>query len=214
MVASGSMKKLFLILLVLLPKALFALTLADLKAGDVLLISLNCYECRVIESETNSLFSHSGVMVRTDSGELRVAQSLGVLDHFSYAEFSKNKTPGTSIHVYRARELKNISAAKRSLLEKVMLDVFDEKFKNAPFDSKYLWNNFNKYGVELLYCSEFIAKFLDHFLKDKTVPFPITYQKHIDYWTKYFKGVVPEGELGNSPASFSRDPRFEFIGTI
>lgn len=214
MVVSWPMKKLIIALLTLIPYSVFGLTLGDLKAGDVLLISLNCYECRVIESETNSLFSHSGVMVRSESGELRVAQSLGKLDHFSYAEFSKNKTPGTSIHVYRPRELKNISTAKRNLLEKVMLDVFNEKFKDAPFDSKYLWNNFNPYGVELLYCSEFIAKFLDHFLKEKTIPFPITYQKHIDYWTKYFKGVVPEGELGNSPASFARDPRFEFIGTI
>ena len=208
------MKTLLLALTFVISNTVFGMSLSDVRPGDILLISLNCYECRVIESETNSLFSHSGVAIKDEEGRIRIAQSLGSLDHFSYADFSKNKTPGTFIHVYRAVELKNISAQKRSLLEKVMLDVFNEQFKHAPFDSKYLWNNFNSKGVELLYCSEFIAKFMDHFLKEKTVPFPVTYQKHIDYWTKYFKGVVPEGELGNSPASFSRDNRFEFVGTI
>ncbi len=192
----------------------FALNLSDLKAGDVVLLSLNCYECRVIESETDSLFSHSGVVVVDENGRTRIAQSLGRLDHFSFAEFTKNITPKTFVHVYRPRELKNLSNEKRALLEKVMMDVFNEKFKNAPFDSRYMWNNFNAQGVELLYCSEFIAKFLDHFLSLKTTIAPISYKKHYDYWLKYFKGQVPDGELGNSPASFSRDPRFEFIGTI
>ncbi|MBC7540845.1 MAG: hypothetical protein H7281_18635, partial [Bacteriovorax sp.] len=49
----------------------------DLKAGDVLLISFNCYECRVIESETNSKFSHSGVIVKNELSEILVGQSLG-----------------------------------------------------------------------------------------------------------------------------------------
>jgi hypothetical protein len=195
------------------PRA-FALTFHDLQAGDVVLLSLNCYECRVIESETNSLFSHSGVVLVDELGQTRIGQSLGRLDHFSFSEFTKNKTPGTFVHVYRAKELKNISLEKRVLLQKSMLDVFNDKFKNAPFDSRYLWNNFTANGVEALYCSEFIAKFLDYFLVEKTIPFPISYKKHFDYWSKYFKGDVPEGELGNSPAGFSRDARFEFIGKI
>ena len=192
----------------------YALTVKDLQAGDVVLLSLNCYECRVIESETDSLFSHSGVVVIDDHGETKIAQSLGSLDHFTFPAFTKNITPGTYVHVYRPREFKNLSASALELLEKNMLDVFNEKFRFAPFDSKYLWDNFNSSGVETLYCSEFIAKFLDHFLTKKTVPFPISYKKHMDYWKKYFKGPVPEGELGNSPAAFSRDDRFEFIGKI
>lgn len=192
----------------------YALTINDLQTGDVVLLSLNCYECRVIESETESLFSHSGVVIVDEEGTTKIAQSLGSLDHFTYAAFTKNITPGTYVHVYRPREFKNLSATALELLEKNMLDVFNERFRFAPFDSKYLWNNFSKSGVELLYCSEFIAKFLDHFLKNKTITFPISYKKHFDYWTKYFKGPVPEGELGNSPASFSRDNRFEFIGKI
>ncbi len=208
------MKTIIFGLLLSLSLNVHALTSADLRVGDVVLLSLNCYECRMIESETNSLFSHSGVVLKDEEGRMRIAQSLGRLDHFSLTDFTKGITPKTSVHVYRPRELKNLSKEKRALLEKVMLDVFNEQFKNAPFDSKYIWNNFNANGVEYLYCSEFIAKFLDNFLAKKTTPLPMTYKKHYDYWFKYFKGQVPEGELGNSPASFSRDDRFEFVGTI
>ncbi|MBY0415357.1 MAG: hypothetical protein K2Q18_14390 [Bdellovibrionales bacterium] len=209
------MKTFILILLSLFIIPAYALSVSDLKSGDVLLISLNCYECRMIESETNSLFSHSGVVVIDEKGQTRVAQSLGRLAHFSFAEFTKNLTPGSNVHVYRPIELKKLSSEKRSQLEKAMLDIFNEKFKDAPFDSKYLWSNFHSSGVEYLYCSEFIAKFLDHFLSKKTIPTPISYKKHYDYWKMYFRGQpVPDGELGNSPAAFSRDDRFEFVGKI
>lgn len=208
------MKTLICTLFLILAFPLRALTVPHLQVGDVLLLSLKCYECRVIESETESLFSHSGVIIKDELGNIRVAQSLGKLDHFSYEEFTKNITPGTFVHVYRPFEFSAKSALEITFLEKIMLKVFNEKYKGAPFDSPYKWDNYNQYGEELLYCSEFIAKFLDNFLTEKTILAPISYSKHYDYWYRYFKGEVPEGELGNSPASFSRDHRFEFIGTI
>ena len=208
------MKTLLFTLLTVFAIPTFALTINDLQTGDVVLLSLKCIECRVIESETNSLFSHSGVVVIDEQGRKRIAQSIGNVALFSYADFTGNITPGTYVHVYRPREFNKLSAQKMAMLEQSMLDTFNEKYKGAPFDSKYIWNNFNAKGVELLYCSEFIAKFLDNFLSQKTQLKVITYNKHYDYWTKYFKGIVPENELGNSPASFSRDHRFEFIGTI
>lgn len=186
----------------------------ELQNGDVLLISFNCYECKVIESETDSSFSHSGVVVKNELHEIKVAQSLGSVALFSLKDFLKNKTLGTEVAVYRPKEFNNLSMIERSALEEKMLSTFNENFKGAPFDTIYLWNNFDKQGRELLYCSEFIAKFLDHFLDTSTVPLPLTYKKNEAYWFKYFKGAIPEGELGNSPASFSRDDRFVFIGNI
>jgi hypothetical protein len=208
------MKKFILSLFILLSTQAFALSVKDLQAGDVLLISFNCYECRVIESETNSIFSHSGVVIKDANGELKIGQSLGKVALYTYAEFIRPVTPGTSVHVYRPREFETFSSEERSRVEKSMLDVFNRVYKNIPFDTQYMWNNVNADGVELLYCSEFIAKFLDHFLTQKTIPLPLTYDKNLAFWTKYFQGHVPEGELGNSPAAFSRDARFEFIGKI
>ncbi|MDD4973172.1 MAG: YiiX/YebB-like N1pC/P60 family cysteine hydrolase [Bacteriovorax sp.] len=186
----------------------------DLKAGDVLLISFNCYECRVIESETNSKFSHSGVIIKNELNEIFVGQSLGHVALYPLDQFLKNKTPGTIVSIYRPKEFLNLQNAERTALEERMLSTFNSIFKDAPFDTKYLWNNFDEHGRELLYCSEFIAKFLDHFLESPTIPYSLTYKKNEAYWFKYFQGVIPEGELGNSPASFSHDSRFIFVGSI
>lgn len=186
----------------------------ELQNGDVLLISFNCYECRVIESETNSKFSHSGVVIKNENGDLRIGQSLGFVALYPLDQFLKNRTPGTSVSVYRPKEFLKKSPAEMSYLESNMITVFNSAFKGLPFDEKYLWNNYDAKGRELLYCSEFIAKFLDHFLSRATVPYPLTYKKNEAYWLNYFKGNIPEGVLGNSPASFSHDERFTFVGTL
>lgn len=168
----------------------------------------------MIESETESLFSHSGVVILDEAGNVKIGQSIGRVAMDSFADFTKNKTPGTFVHVYRPKELSKLSEVQYDKLTMSMLDTFNTQFKGAPFDSKYVWNNYNAKGEELLYCSEFIAKFLDNFLTSKTKLAPISYSKHYDYWYKYFRGNVPVNEMGNSPASFSRDSRFEFIGKI
>lgn len=186
----------------------------ELQNGDVLLMSFNCYECRIIESETNSPFSHSGVVIKDEFHQIRIGQSLGQVALYSLDQFLKNKTPNTFISVYRSREFINLKNDERTFLEDKMLSTFNAIFKGAPFDTAYRWNNYDEQGRELLYCSEFIAKFLDHFLSTATIPYPLTYKKNEDFWLKYFGGVIPEGELGNSPASFSHDDRFIFIGTI
>lgn len=186
----------------------------DLQNGDVLLISFNCYECRVIESETNSRFSHSGVIIKNENHEIRVGQSLGFVALYPLDQFLKNKTPGTAVAVYRPKEFFHLSTAQSATLEDKMLSIFNTVFKGLPFDERYLWNNFDSKGRELLYCSEFIAKFLDHFLGAPTIPYPLTYKKNEAYWLQYFKGNIPEGELGNSPFSFSQDDRFIFVGNL
>lgn len=186
----------------------------ELKSGDVLLISFNCYECRVIESETNSTFSHSGVVIKNERQELRVGQSLGFVALYPIDKFLKNKTPGTVVSVYRPRELIDLSSDEQKRIDQNMLEIFNSLFAGAPFDSRYLWDNYDKSGRELLYCSEFIAKFIDHFLKTPTIPYLLTYTKNESYWFQYFKGDIPQGVLGNSPASFATDDRLIFVGNL
>lgn len=203
------MKPLFFILLLLISISIHAF---ELQSGDVILMSFNCYECRVIESETNSVFSHSGVVIKNNDGDILVGQSLTQVRLSSLKDFLKNKTPGTMASVYRPFELSNIH--NQPELQKKMFEVFENEFKGLPFDSKYLWNNFDDKGRELLYCSEFIAKFLDHFLTTPSLLFPFSFKKNYEYWFNYFNGQIPEGELGNSPVTFSTDSRFFFLGKL
>lgn len=207
------MKKLILSLFLAFISLKYANAL-ELQNGDVLLISFNCYECRVIESETDSKFSHSGVIIKNEAHEIRVGQSLGFVALYPIDQFIKNKTPGTNVFVYRPKEFVGLNTEEKISLEERMLAIFNSTYKGAPFDEKYLWNNFDDKGRELLYCSEFIAKFLDHFLGAATIPYPLSFKKNEAYWLQYFHGVIPEGELGNSPASFLKDERFVFVGNL
>lgn len=200
----------FIFLLVILFS--FTLKALDLQSGDIILMSFNCYECRMIESETNSPFSHSGVVIKNINNEVQVAQSLNEVHLSSLQEFLKYKTPGTKASVFRPFELEN--RANFVEIEKSMRGIFNTKFLGLPFDFKYLWNNFDGQGRELLYCSEFVAKFLDNFLTTPTILYPFSFDKNYNYWLQYFKGQVPDGELGNSPATLAADPRFHLIGTI
>jgi hypothetical protein len=190
----------------------FTLNALELQSGDFILISFNCYECRVIEAETNSLFSHSGVVIKGAKNEIFVAQSLTTVHLSSLQDFLKNKTPGTKASVFRSFELENRLNSQEK--EQNMRDVFAQKFLGLPFDSKYLWNNFDDQGRELLYCSEFVAKFLDYFLSTPSILFPLSYSKNYSYWFKYFDGQIPEGEIGNSPASLAKDSRFHLVGIL
>ncbi len=181
----------------------------DLRVGDVLLVSLNCMQCRYIESETNSTFSHSGIVVENLNGEVVVAQALGALHKLSLKDFLKPITPGSVVTVMRSRESGKNSGFKK------LNSIFEEHFLGLPFDGDYLWNNFDSRGYEKIYCSELIYKLLNFVLDRKLIPGKLSYQKHYDYWKKLYRGNVPENAVGNSPAMIFDDTlNFNFLGNL
>lgn len=186
----------------------------ELQIGDVILFSFNCYECRVIESETNSNYSHSGVVLEKINGKILIGQSLGFVTKTELSEFLKYKTPNTFADVFRPKAFKYFTNENYFNLSKKFNYIFTNQFENAPFDVTYLWDNYDKHGRELLYCSEFIAKFLDYFLPTPTVPKLLSYQKNEEFWKKHFLGNIPQNVLGNSPVSFARDLRFFYFGSL
>lgn len=177
------------------------------RTGDVLLIPLNCYSCRYIESETGAPYSHSGVLLKV-AGVWRVAQSLGEVSTLSVERFLSMGRKGE-----KALVLRN-SFLNKSASEAKMARVFEEDFQGLGFDSEYRWNNFAEDGSELLYCSEFITKFLNRFLTKKIKPGIMDYSQNWDYWFQYFNGAVPQNEAGNSPADFFFSKDFKKIKRI
>lgn len=168
------------------------------KSGDVILISFNCYECQVIEDETQLPYSHSGVLFMID-GRPWVAQALGTVHWLPLEDFLRPLRPGTKPLILRSKV--PINALK-------LLSVYKKKFEGAGFDPDYLWDNVDKSRREIYYCSEFVAKLLDEVLAVKTTTYPQTYGRNLAYWKKYFKGRVPEGKLGVAPGHFAKDNRF------
>lgn len=180
----------------------------QLEVGDVLLISLNCMQCRYIESETGAPFSHSGIVLQVYP-TLTIGQALGSVHTTSLFNFLKPITPKSKVVVLRSTEFK--SGHKFGEL----LSIFKKYFFNLPFDNEYRWDNFDQNGQEKIYCSELILKLLNYVLEKKLSAEILSYNKHYEYWFKVFKGNVPMNEWGNSPASLYRDSNhFEIVGHL
>lgn len=185
------------LILLLTAKSVWALP-PNLKAGDVILIELRCYSCSLIADETGSRFSHSGVVLGERQGEILVAQALGNVHATTLTKFLSQKTKNTSALVRRPKNL----YANESLIK-----VFARDWMGRPFDSSYTWDD------EKLYCSEFVAKFLEVFLGPVLPPKPLDFSRHWDYWSSVLN-PVPQGEPGNSPGDLEKTNEFTSIGEI
>lgn len=193
----------FILLFSFLPSWAF-----EFQVGDVIVQSFDCYECRLIQSETNSPFVHSGVVLKDAQGEWKVAEALGPVGLTPLKTFwSRGKLNA----VYRSKELSGLSSYERGALQTQMLNVFSSQFMGRSFDNDFLWDNHDAQGNETYYCAEFVAKFLNQFLQTSILPEPMSYQKHYDLWLKIFRGKVPEGLPGLSPASLTRSQFFQEI---
>lgn len=170
----------------------------ELKSGDVLLMELRCYSCSVIADETGSRFSHSAVVIGVQGDQVVVAQALGKVHPLTLEKFKTQKVAGTSILVMRP--LKKLNQHK-------VFKEFSSNWVGRPFDSGYTWDD------EKLYCSEFVAKFLETFLGPVFPPKPLDFSRNWDYWQRVLPHV-PQGEPGNSPGDFEFSDALERVGEI
>jgi len=186
-----------------------ALPQQDLKTGDVLLISLPCHLCSIIEAEEGAPFSHIGVVL-LEGGRITVLDSYQKVEQSLLENFVKLAKPGTRPLVLRA------VGPNRQFIEFDPADVarrFHGSFEGLHYDSQFLWNNRDGTG-EKLYCSEFAAKFLGPYLSRPLRTKPMHYRVQRDEWIRFFKGNPPDGLPGISPADFSRSPAFRSLGEL
>lgn len=187
---------------------------ALLRAGDILLVPLNCYVCNAIEKETGVPYSHSVV----------VANSTNTLsDAYVYEAWGEVKRTPLNEIFQRAQKSQNlfhmrpIEFLSNTLSEQEIASVFENSFKGLPFDDLFLWDNFNESGKEKLYCSEFVLKFINTFLRNPEPPSPMSFGVLSDFWKKYyaqFNLEIPEGQPGISPATLYHSMRFEKLGPL
>lgn len=213
------MRKLYLVISVFLACSFLALPTwaldVELRPGDVLLLELNCYSCQRIANETKGRFSHSGVLIKSQrTGELVVAEALGSVKSVSLKEFVQRSAPGASVLVMRSFEIEDRLEGASNQFVKEITRVFHRSFKGLKFDRLYLWDRLDEQGRPMLYCSEFVAKFLNNFLLDDFTPHPLDFSDNWEFWQRYFRGQVPQGELGNSPQDLARDSRLYEVGEI
>lgn len=200
------MKKAFLLfptLLTLLSSYAYSL---ELQTGDVILLPLRCQLCSLIESETNSPYSHSGIVYRDPQGEFFIWQALKNVHQLPLKNFMAMKDPTRSALVLRAKEL--------AVDAQSMKNLFEQNFLGAKFDYQDLWDNRDAEGRELYYCSEFVAKFLNSFLPQPIEGKAMNFDKNLSLWEKVYQGKVPQGEYGISPQGLAESPELTVMGTI
>ena len=181
----------------------------DLKNGDVILQSQACFVCQLIEEEENSPYSHIGVIVTPERGEPMVLESWGYVTNTPLSEFLARRKRNTQSLILRAQnqfKLGNTNSHE-------FMNRFVNYFAGKTYDPEFLWNNFDHNG-ERLYCSEFVAKFMNPFLGNKILPKAMHYERNRSAWMHYFRGNPPDGKPGLSPGDFERSPLFHKIGLL
>lgn len=198
------MKALLLTFVLLLSSSIWAST-EKLQSGDIILLPMTCYLCKMIEAETDGPYSHSGVIIRDARGRLFVLQALETVHSLPLSQFLRMKDPNRDVMYLRPKEFVGRDMTSQ------MIAVFSNDFAGKPFDHDYLWDNKTPSGEETYYCSEFITKFTNRFLKAKLAPHRTYYNVYPEYWKKYFGGKVPNGAIGNNPNSFLHYPQLANI---
>lgn len=178
------------------------------ESGDVILLGLTCRSCSMISDETGSSYNHVGVVIRDPlSKRLFVAQALSTVHLLPIDEFFALLRKKDNYLILRSKTIARFPIYELNFINRVMWERFHKEFNGLGYDRKYLWNNHDSRG-ELLYCSEFVAKFLAPFLEYPFVPSKMTFIRNYDFWFKFFDGQVPEGKPGLSPGDLLYNDEF------
>ena len=177
--------------------------------GDVLLQSVPCYVCSMIEIEEGMPYSHSGVVVKSDN-ETSVLESWNNVQKVALSDHLKLRRTRTLTLVLRPLDA---NGQFLSIKSDQLLAVFNQHFAGHHYDDAFLWNNSDESG-ETFYCSEMTAKLLNYFFATPLLTKPMHFTHYRQDWIHYFKGTPPDGQAGVSPADLARSPKFKVMGTL
>jgi len=188
----------------------------QLKPGDLLFQDLDCGPfCDAVEKVTTGYkgakFSHVAMAIYDKNGNISVieAVSKGVcitpLNEFLSKSHDINNNPKVMVGRLKPKYSRLIPKATEEAL----------KLTGRPYDDVFCINN-NEY-----YCSELIYDIFKKANNGKAIfdLYPMTFKdpetgKTFTAWTDYFndlKKPIPEGELGNGPASISLSKKIKII---
>lgn len=152
-----------------------------------------------------------GLVIETTPA-IKIVESLGSVRVISFEAFNKGTEKNQKISVRRFVN-ENISAYLESN-QKDFTQFFKENFEGLAYDQAFLWNNRDKDGNELMYCSEMISKYIQGFLGINMPVKRMKFDVNPEKWAEYFRGEPPEGKWGNAPADFEKSDLFYEVGEI
>jgi hypothetical protein len=134
--------------------------------------------------------------------EVLIAESWFTVKTQTFDEFNQKTQKDQALQVIRLRD------SSMAIDPVAFLELFQRKYAGKKYDHHFLWDNYDENGDEMLYCSEFVGKFLTEYFG---IDFPIKqmhFSRNLEAWKKHFRGEVPVGKWGNSPGDFERSPLF------
>ena len=205
------MNKVLTLILALITLVPMASAAPDLRPGDILLQPLNCSLCSLIEAEENTIYSHIGVVLAV-TPQVIIAEAMSSVRRQTLAEFQKKTEAGQRTLVMRFRNEKLSDDIEKS--QGMFVKTFETFFEGAKYDHEFRWNNFDETGREKIYCSELVSKLFQAFVGIDTPIKRMHFRNNLDQWTRYFRGNIPEGQWGNSPADFHHSDLFYEVGEL
>lgn len=185
-----------------------------LRTGDIILLSLECRVCSLIELEEGLPYSHMALVYRDKKNILKLVESWGSagVKAKTVTEFFQDKKLNSKNTMIVLRHKKLLNTKKYFFEVPVIL----ENFLNKKYDPHFLWDNKDQDQEPMYYCSEFIYKFFQSWLDDnfKMKTKKMTFSKYYSHWVQYFKALkqkVPAGKEGISPADFAKTSDFLLI---
>jgi hypothetical protein len=189
----------------------FNLLAFEIKVGDLLLQPIDCWSCRLIEAQENSIYSHVGMIIELKP-EVKVVEALGRVRILSLREFNSRTKKGKLLSVRRLRRDDAVEYIQNN--QQLLFKMFQEEFEGLSYDHDFLWNNFDSDGREKIYCSELISKLLMGFMGIEIPLKLMSFNVNRDLWVQYFKGPPPDGRPGNSPATIEQSDLFYEVGEL
>ncbi len=193
----------------LIPAA-FGFTPHDLRSGDVLLQSVQCFVCSMIEFEEGAPYSHAGLVVANEGTDATVLESWVKIEMIPVQKFLSKRKSNTTTLVMRPV---NQQGEPISISHNGLLHIFQKDFFGKHYDEAFLWDNTDELG-EKYYCSEFVAKLLNRFLPIPIDPKPMHFNQYRSYWVQYFHGNPPDQKPGLAPSDFAKSSLFKKMGEL
>jgi hypothetical protein len=194
--------------ILLLPLKVWAF---ELKVGDILLQPLDCWSCRLIEEQEQSIYSHVGMVIEVGD-KVKVIEALGKVRTLSLDEFNARTQKDQKLSVRRFQNEKAVNYIQDHKEEFIL--YYQKNFEGLKYDHDFLWNNFDENGYEKIYCSELITKLISGFMGIELPRKYMKFDKNRDLWIRYFRGNPPDGQWGNSPADLERSELLYEVGEI
>lgn len=170
-----------------------------LHEGDLILLSMPCYFCGLIEKTTQSQFSHVGIIHKSQSGKLSVIMAVP----------PKVMEVDLEFLVSHARQAPSFFRFKQKHLRETskIAARFAPYYLGTPYDDKF------ELGEDKLYCSELIYfLFMRAAGREVFHLQPMRFSPYENEWQLYFQGTpIPEGKLGVSPQDIANSSFLKLV---